>query len=102
MNIQKTAIKVSAFPQMSRGSYEEVLKIFASAHHGISHGNLRGKELMYDEPSHIFNENGVSLLGGNGYRAIVTRPSHLSLYIACNYGNAKRVSKRHILLHRIW
>ena len=49
--------KVSSFPQMSKESYTEALKIFASAHHGISHGNLRGKELMYDEPSHISNEN---------------------------------------------
>ena len=65
--------KVSSFPQMSKDSYEEALKIFASAHHGISHGNLRGKELMYDEPTHITDENGVSLLSGKGYGAIITR-----------------------------
>ena len=69
----KNTKKVSAFPQMSEGSYTEAMKIFASAHHGISHGNLRGKELMYDEPSHISNENGVSLLSGKGYGAIIER-----------------------------
>lgn len=65
--------KVSSFPQMSKESYAETLKIFASAHHGISHGNLRGKELMYDEPSHISNENGISLLSGKGYGAVIER-----------------------------
>lgn len=69
----KNMKKVSAFPQMSNESYEEALKLFASAHHGISHGNLRGKELMYDEPSHISNENGLSILSGKGYGAIVAR-----------------------------
>lgn len=70
---EKNKRKVSAFPQMSNESYEEALKLFAAAHHGISHGNLRGKELMYDEPSHISNENGLSILSGKGYGAIVTR-----------------------------
>lgn len=69
----KNTQKVSAYPQMSKESYEEALSVFASAHHGISHGNLRGKGLMYDEPSHISNENGISLLSGKGYGAIVTR-----------------------------
>lgn len=58
---------------MSKASYEEALKLFAAAHHGITHGNLRGKELMYEEPSHISNENGVSLLSGTGFGAIITR-----------------------------
>ena len=65
--------KVSSFPQMSKESYAETLRIFASVHHGISHGNLRGKELMYDEPSHISNENGISLLSGKGYGAVIER-----------------------------
>ena len=69
----KNRNKVTAFPQMSKESYAEALKIFASAHHGISHGNLRGKELMYDEPSHISNENGISLLSGKGYGAVIER-----------------------------
>lgn len=69
----KSTKKVSTFPQMSKESYEEALRIFASAHHGISHGNIRGNELMYDEPSHISNENGMSLLSGKGYGAIVVR-----------------------------
>ena len=45
----KNRKKVSSYPQLSTESYAEALKIFASAHHGISHGNLRGKALMYDE-----------------------------------------------------
>ena len=28
---------------------------------------------MYDEPTHITDENGVSLLSGNGYGAIITK-----------------------------
>lgn len=70
---EKNTEKVSSFPQMSKKSYEEALKIFASAHHGISHGNLRGKELMYDKTSHISDKNGLSLLSGKGYGAVITR-----------------------------
>lgn len=70
---KKIQTKVISYPQMSADSYEEALKCFAAAHHGISHGNLRGKELYYDEPSHISDENGLSLLSGKGYGAVVTR-----------------------------
>lgn len=28
---------------------------------------------MYDEPSHISNENGISLLSGKGYGAVIER-----------------------------
>ena len=61
--------------QMSSGSYETALKIFAYAHHGISCGNLRGSGTLqlYEEPVHISNAGGVSLLGGNGFGALVTR-----------------------------
>ena len=61
--------------QMSCGSYETALKIFAYAHHGISCGNLRGSGTLqlYEEPVHISNAGGVSLLGGNGFSALVTR-----------------------------
>ena len=66
--------KVSEHAQMSMASYEDALKIFASAHHGISCGNLRGKNtVMYDQPAHISGENGLSLLSGKGYGALVTR-----------------------------
>lgn len=68
-NQQKTA----SYGQLSEDAFEEALKIFASAHHGISHGNLRGRELMYDEASHISSEGGLSLLSGKGYGAVVTR-----------------------------
>lgn len=70
---EKVQEKVASFSQMSEESYEETLKIFASSHHGIFHGNLRGKELMNDAPSHIVNENGVSILSGEGYGAVITR-----------------------------
>ena len=66
--------KVAEHAQMSMESYEDALKVFAPAHHGISRGNLRGKNTaMYDEPAHISNENGLSLLSGKGYGALVTR-----------------------------
>lgn len=65
--------KISVCDQMSKESYEEALSIFAAAHHGISHGNLKGKFLTDDKSSHISNENGLSLLSGKGYGAIVTR-----------------------------
>lgn len=47
----KNTQRVASCPQMSKASYEEALRLFAAAHHGITHGNLRGKELMYEEPS---------------------------------------------------
>lgn len=71
---EKVFQKVSAHPQMSKESYEDAFAVFAYAHHGISCGNLkdpRGK--IYDEPAHISNENGLSLLSGKGYGAILTR-----------------------------
>ncbi len=67
--------KISNIPeQMGKQSYEDALKVFAYAHHGISHGNLVGRNgIIYDRPAHITNENGVSLLSGKGYGAIITR-----------------------------
>ncbi|MBQ8401347.1 MAG: helix-turn-helix transcriptional regulator [Clostridia bacterium] len=61
--------------QMSNASYETALKVFAYAHHGISCGNLRGSGSLqlHDQPIHISSEGGVSLLGGNGFGALVTR-----------------------------
>ncbi len=35
--------KVENHAQMSMASYKDALKIFASAHHGISRGNIGGK-----------------------------------------------------------
>ena len=61
-------------PQMSIESYEEALRIFAAAHHGISCGNLKREDVwMYDSPAHISGKNGVSLLSGKGFGAVVTR-----------------------------
>lgn len=66
--------KTASHPQGSRESYEEALKLFACAHHGISHGNLRSeKGFVYDRPAHISGFNGLSLLSGRGYGAVVTR-----------------------------
>lgn len=60
--------------QMSKESYEDALRIFGYAHHGISWGNLKGRDTAIDNnPAHISNENGVSLLSGKGYGAILTR-----------------------------
>lgn len=63
--------KVASLGQMN--GFEEGLKLFASVHHGLSGGNLHGKEWLYDEPSHISNENGLSLLSGKDYATLVTR-----------------------------
>ena len=66
--------KVAVHPQMSAESYKEAHAVFAHAHHGISHGNLRGQtEEIQDCPTHISNENGLSLISGKGYGAILTR-----------------------------
>lgn len=67
--------RVAAHAQMSKQSYEDAFALFWNAHHGISRGNIRGKEL-YPRPahiSHISNEGGVSLASGKGYGAILTR-----------------------------
>lgn len=71
---EKIYEKVRSHPQMSGESYGDALTAFAYAHHGIS-GNLRGQngKVLLDEPSHISNENGVSLLSGLGCGAILTR-----------------------------
>lgn len=83
--------KVAAQTQMCEASYREALALFASAHHGISRGNLlhpvpyeldvdgasamllNNSAFLYDSPAHISSEGGVSLLSGMGYGAIVTR-----------------------------
>ena len=72
---EKVFQKVKGIPiQMSKQAYEDVLKIFGYAHHGITHGNLKSRDTaIYDEPAHISNENGLSLLSGKGFGAIVTR-----------------------------
>ena len=60
--------------QMSKESYEDALKIFGFAHHGITKGNLKSQDIpIHDAPTHISNENGISLLSGKGYGAVVTR-----------------------------
>lgn len=65
--------KVASHPQMSKESYEDAHKLFGYAHHGISRGNIMGNGGLIDAPTHISNENGVSLLSGKGFGAIVTR-----------------------------
>lgn len=71
---EKVFRKVFAHEQMSKESFEDAFTVFGYAHHGISKGNLRdpsGK--IYDGPAHISDPNGVSLLSGKGYGAILTR-----------------------------
>ncbi len=71
---EKVFKKVAAHSQMSRESYEDAFAVFGSAHHGISQGNLTNESLqIFDEPAHISDENGLSLLSGKGYGAILTR-----------------------------
>jgi len=60
--------------QMSADAFEDTLKIFGCAHHGISWGNLRSRDMtIYDEVAHISGENGVSVITGRGFGALVTR-----------------------------
>ena len=66
--------KVSSNPHMSSESFEDVLNVFGYAHHGISTGNLIEDFVRIDpRPAQLSNENGVSLLAGIGYGAILTR-----------------------------
>ena len=70
----KVCNKVSAHAQMSKESYEDAFTIFGCAHHGIFKGSLRDKSRkLVDEPFHISDANGVSLVSGKGYGAIITR-----------------------------
>lgn len=70
---EKVFQKVASNSQMSKESYEDALKIFAYAHHGISCGNLKGKYPIRDNPIHISDKNGVSILSGKGYGTVITR-----------------------------
>ncbi len=66
--------KVTAFDQQSKEAYHEALTIFAYAHRGVSRWYHTGKlPVMCDEPIHFSNENGLSLLSGKGFGAILTR-----------------------------
>ena len=66
--------KVAAYDQQSKEAYNEALTLFAYAHHGVSRWNNKNRTpVMYDEPLHLSNENGLSLLSGKGYGAIITR-----------------------------
>ena len=66
--------KVAEHPQQSSKAYKEALTIFAYAHHGICRWNNKNRNpVMYNEPLHISNENGLSLLSAKGYGAIITR-----------------------------
>lgn len=63
--------KISAFGQLN--GFEEALRLYAPIHHGLSCGNLHRKRWLNDEASHISGENGLSLLSGKGYAAIITK-----------------------------
>lgn len=66
--------KVAEHPQQSKEAHNEALTLFAYAHHGIGRWNCKNRTpVMYDEPLHFSNENGLSLLSGKGYGAIITR-----------------------------
>lgn len=67
--------KVAAHDQQSQEAYNEALTLFAYAHRGISRWNYNKNStpFLYDEPIHFSNENGLSLLSGKGYAALVTR-----------------------------
>ena len=66
--------KVAAFDQQSKEAYYEALTIFSYAHRGVSRWYHTDRlPVMSDEPIHFSNENGLSLLSGKGFGAILTR-----------------------------
>jgi len=66
--------KVAEHPQMSKEAFQDALTVFAYADHGVGRWNLKGRAVpINDEPLHFSNENGLSLLSGKGYGAILTR-----------------------------
>ena len=66
--------KVAAFDQQSKEAYYEALTIFSYAHRGVSRWHRTDSlPIMCDEPIHFSNENGLSLLSGKGFGAILTR-----------------------------
>jgi len=66
--------KVAENPQMSKGAYDDAMKVFAHIHYGLGRWNMKNRNpIMYDEPHHMSGENGLSLLSGRGYGAVVTR-----------------------------
>lgn len=66
--------KVAEYPQMSKEAFQDALTIFAYANHGMGRWNLKGRSVpINDKPLHFSNENGLSLLSGKGYGAILTR-----------------------------
>lgn len=73
--------KIASLPQMSEESYKMAFKTFCYAHHGISCNNLKGKIPIRNTPIHISNSNGVSLVSGKGYGAIITRSFFESINI---------------------
>ena len=54
--------KVNSHSQMSEESYKEEFNIHANAHHGIC--RMGKKNDIVEEPYHIGNENGLSLISG--------------------------------------
>lgn len=71
---EKIYQKICSYPQMSKESYDAALTTFGYSHHGITRGNLRSRDAaIHEEPAHISNKNGISLLSGKGYGAIITR-----------------------------
>ena len=72
---EKIYQKICSYPQMSKESYDAALTTFGYSHHGITRGNLRSRDTdIHEEPAHISNKNGISLLSGKGYGAISQEP----------------------------
>ena len=63
--------KTAKHPQMSLESFLDAHTIFAHAAHGAARWRIFGN--VHAEPLHLSSENGLSLLSGNGYGAIITR-----------------------------
>ncbi len=64
--------KVVAHTQMSKEAFEDEFKIFAYSHFGVARWNPDINKI-HNEPNHMSSENGLSLVSGKGYGAVLTR-----------------------------
>ena len=69
---EKAYDKVASHSQMSKEAYEDAFKLFAHSHFGVVRWNPDINKI-HDVPHHVSNENGLSLVSGKGYGAILTR-----------------------------
>lgn len=67
---EKIYNKFKYHKQMSKEAYDEVQKIFQTAHAGLAKWNI---ENGFNFPNHISNENGISLCYDKKYGAVISK-----------------------------